>query len=186
MSARAITALFTFIFLGRGAIAEQTLPFSLQDHLHAVRGKGERIENSVLAFSEPRRYRNKAHLKFVASHACLLCGRQPADPHHLTFTQPRALGRKVSDEFAVPLCRTHHREVHRFGNERNWWAKYDLDPLSVAEDLWAQTHPAVGGAIPRAVDQAAASQAGSEVPITPSSRGRRSHKTKPITTTASQ
>jgi hypothetical protein len=37
---------------------------------------------------------------------------QPSDPHHLRFAQPRALGLKVSDEFTVPLCRDHHRQVH--------------------------------------------------------------------------
>src|SRR3954471_16543123 len=75
------------------------------------------IDKSLLALSEPRRVRDKAHLKFVAGYPCLICGRQPADPHHLRFAQPRALGRKVSDEFTVPLCRTHHREVHRAGKE---------------------------------------------------------------------
>jgi len=98
------------------------------------------IDKSMLARSEPRRHRNKAHLKFVASHACLVCGREPADPHHLRFAQPRALGRKVSDEYTVPLCRSHHRELHRFGNEPKWWAQYNLDPLPVAEAMWTQTH----------------------------------------------
>ena len=39
---------------------------------------------------------------------------RPASPAPL---QPRALGRKASDEFTVPLCRIHHRLVHRVGNE---------------------------------------------------------------------
>jgi hypothetical protein len=70
------------------------------------------VDKSALSLSEPRRYRDRAHLKFVASQPCLRCERQPAEPHHLRFVQPRALGRQVSDEYAVPLCRTHHREVH--------------------------------------------------------------------------
>jgi hypothetical protein len=41
----------------------------------------------------------------------------PADPHHLRFSQSLALGCKVSDEFTVPLCRGHHREVNRCGDE---------------------------------------------------------------------
>jgi hypothetical protein len=53
---------------------------------------------------EPRRFRDKEHLKFVAKQACLICGRRPADAHHLRFTQHRALGRKVSDEFTVPVA----------------------------------------------------------------------------------
>jgi hypothetical protein len=100
-----------------------------------------RIDKSVLAIGEVRRYRDKAHLKFVALQACLVCGRQPSDPHHLGFTQTRALGRKVSDEFAVPLCRVHHREVHRSSNEAEWWKAYGLNPLPVASALWVQTRP---------------------------------------------
>ena len=59
----------------------------------------------------------------MAKQPCLICGRRPADPHHLRFAQHRALGRKVSDEFTVPLCRGHHREVHRCGDEAAWWKK---------------------------------------------------------------
>jgi hypothetical protein len=39
--------------------------------------------------------------------------RRPSDPHHRRFAQSRAIGRKISDEFTVPLCRGHHRELHR-------------------------------------------------------------------------
>jgi ERF superfamily len=101
----------------------------------------ERIDKAVLAVSEPRRYRDKAHLKFVATQACLICGREPTDPHHLRFSQPRALGRKVSDEFAVPLCRVHHREVHRSSNEVVWWERYGIDAAGIAGKLWRQTRP---------------------------------------------
>jgi hypothetical protein len=53
--------------------------------------------------------------------------------------QPRALGRKASDEFAVPLCRGHHRAVHRAGNEAAWWKAAGIDPVKVARRLWRQT-----------------------------------------------
>src|SRR5438034_1804830 len=66
--------------------------------------------------------------------------RRPSDAHHLKFAQPRALGRKVSDEFAVPLCRVHHREVHRSSHEIEWWERYGLTPLPIALALWTQTH----------------------------------------------
>ena len=64
-----------------------------------------KIDKSVLALAEPKRRRDKSHLRFVASQPCLVCGRHPSDPHHLRFAQPSALGVKVSDEFTVPLCR---------------------------------------------------------------------------------
>ena len=99
------------------------------------------IDKSVLALSEPRRLRDREHLKFVARQPCLICGRSPSDPHHLRFAQPRALGCKVSDEFTVPLCRTHHRQLHHVGDERSWWSGNRLDPLPVAEALWRRTHP---------------------------------------------
>jgi hypothetical protein len=102
-------------------------------------GEGAGIDKSVLAIAEPRRYRNKEHLRFVATKPCLVCGRKPSDPHHLRFTQPRALGRRVSDEFAVPLCRTHHRALHRAGNEPRWWKQAGIDPIKVARSLWGRT-----------------------------------------------
>ena len=67
--------------------------------------------------------------------------RMPSDPHHLRFTQSRALGRKVSDEFTVPLCRSHHREVHRYRDEAAWWRTAGLDPSTAARTLWLETHP---------------------------------------------
>jgi hypothetical protein len=100
------------------------------------------IDKSVLALSEPKRHRNKEHLRFVAQQACLICARTPSDPHHLRFAQPRALGRKVSDEFVVPVCRTHHRALHRVGNERAWWQAAKIDALKIARKLWKQSrHP---------------------------------------------
>ena len=75
------------------------------------------IDKSWLTHPEPRRLRDKEHVKFVAKKPCLICGRRPADAHHLRFAQHRALGLKASDEFTVPLCRGHHREAHRSGDE---------------------------------------------------------------------
>jgi hypothetical protein len=90
------------------------------------------------------RLRDKQHRKFVASQPCLVCGRTPADPHHLRFAQPRALGAKVSDEFTVPVCRVHHDELHRWGDEESWWAGVAIDPVQIALELWRQTHSGDG------------------------------------------
>ena len=99
------------------------------------------IDKSTLALPEPRRIRDRDHVRYVATQPCLVCGRQPSDAHHLRFAQSRALGRKVSDEFTVPLCRGHHREVHRRGNEAAWWKAAGLDPTAPARVLWLETHP---------------------------------------------
>lgn len=91
-----------------------------------------------LAFpKEPTRRRSKAHLLFVRGNPCAVCQQSPCDAHHLKFAQPIALGRKVSDEFTVPLCRVHHQELHRHGNERAWWANLQIAPLPIAKALWA-------------------------------------------------
>jgi len=98
-------------------------------------------DKSALALPVQRRIRDRDHVKSVAEQPCLVCGRRPADGHHLRFAQSRALGRKVSDEFTVPLCRGHHREVHRCGDEAAWWAKISIDPTAAARILWLKTHP---------------------------------------------
>jgi hypothetical protein len=98
---------------------------------------------SVTPIGKTLRLRDRDHLKFVSAQPCLACGRSPSDAHHLKFAQGRALGRKVSDEFTVPLCRTHHRDLHRRGDERTWWQQLNIHPLLTASALWAQTHPAL-------------------------------------------
>jgi hypothetical protein len=145
-------------------------------------GVGGGIDKSVLAISEPRRYRDKAHRKFVSSQACLVCGLQPSDPHHLRFAQPRALSRKVSDEFTVPLCRIHHREVHRVGDEAAWWNKFGVDPHLVAAALWAQTRPVRSVAELPNHNQETAPPAATSDPtsVSRSPNGTRNRKTKPI------
>jgi hypothetical protein len=99
------------------------------------------VEKSVLALPTSRRIRDRDHVKSVAKQPCLVCGRRPADAHHLRFVQAPALGRKVSDEFTVPLCRGHHREVHRCGDEAVWWDKTGIDPTAAARSLWLNSHP---------------------------------------------
>jgi hypothetical protein len=99
------------------------------------------VDKVTLTIPEPRRIRDREHVKYVASQPCMVCGRMPCDAHHLRFAQPRALGRKVSDEFTVPLCRGHHSEVHRSGNEAAWWQKAGIDPTLMARALWLGNHP---------------------------------------------
>ena len=85
------------------------------------------------------RLRDKEHCRFVATQPCVVCGRTPAEGHHVRFAQPRALSRKVSDEYMVPVCRAHHRELHRFGDEASWWVGVNVDPLPIALQLWRRS-----------------------------------------------
>jgi hypothetical protein len=143
-----MTALESAADLGNAALspAMSGLQLSSSVELRAQEPAGRTprargVDKSQLVHPEPRRFRDKEHVKFVANQPCLVCGRRPSDAHHLRFAQHRALGRKVSDEFTVPLCRGHHREVHRSGDEAAWWLKAGIDPTIPARALWLESHP---------------------------------------------
>jgi len=121
------------------------------------------IDKSVLALPEPRRIRDRDHVRYVAKQPCLICGRSPSDAHHLRFAQSRALGRKVSDEFTVPLCRGHHRELHRSGDETQWWRNARIDPVAAARALWLKTHPLPAISDKAGIDDAASMAAVSSI-----------------------
>lgn len=149
--------------------------------------KATKIDKSVLALPEPRRLRDRDHVRYVAQQPCLICGRRPSDGHHLRFVQIRALGRKVSDEFTVPLCRGHHRELHRGGDEAAWWRKAGIDPIPSARALWRDTHP-----LALLENSACNSEFASPTPVCPAKveRGRAgtepNDETKPIAADGSQ
>ncbi len=127
--------------------AQEAVPEGLQGQ-HAreatrqsARPRSSAIDKSLLTLPEPRRVRDRDHVRAVAKRPCLICGRQPSDAHHLRFAQSRAFGRRVSDEFTVPLCRGHHREAHRSRDEAEWWRRLAIKPTAVARALWLKTHP---------------------------------------------
>ena len=106
---------------------------------HQLPSGKPKIDKSVLTIGQPKRIRCKEHLRFVASHPCAICGRSPSHAHHVRHAQSRGLGLKVSDEFTVPLCATHHHQIHTTGREREWWQQRNIDPLIVASALWQQS-----------------------------------------------
>jgi hypothetical protein len=126
------------LLLDRPAVAKQ--PEALRSCPRG-RNRATSVNKTVLTLPVARRVRDREHVKSVAKQPCLVCGRRPADAHHLRFAQLPTLGRKVSDEFTVPLCRGHHREVHRCGDEAVWWKKAGIDPTISARALWLKTHP---------------------------------------------
>jgi ERF superfamily len=141
------------------------------------------IDKSVLPFLTPRRIRDREHVKSIAKQPCLVCGRRPADADHLRSAQSPALGRRVSDEFTVPLCRGHHREVHHWGDETAWWEKVGIDPTVTARALWLKTHPLPPASIgPKVANSASAvnSQQSDSKGNRPVTRRGRNYKTKPI------
>jgi hypothetical protein len=138
--AQAVEAAFEARLSELGESGPPRLPENEKASDHCQLQRTERGADAVTVISKPVRDRDREHLKFVATQPCLVCGRTPSDPHHIKFAEQRALGRKVSDRFTVPICRLHHRELHRRGNERAWWQSQGIDPLPVAANLWAKTH----------------------------------------------
>ncbi len=121
------------------SVEEEAL--AVAGHFNSAASAGRRpVDKSLLAIPETKRLRDKDHLRFVATHPCLVCGRQPTEAHHLKFSQPSALGRKVSDAFTVPLCALHHRDLHTTGNELAWWERKQIEPMITAEMLWNESH----------------------------------------------
>jgi hypothetical protein len=98
-----------------------------------------RVDKSILTISEPKRIRCEEHLRYVASQPCAICGRSPSHAHHVRYAQRRGLGIKVSDEFTVPLCATHHQQLHNTTKEKEWWEERKIDPLLVASALWRES-----------------------------------------------
>jgi hypothetical protein len=143
--ARAVETAYQAVLMRSQSPRETTGPLSPEnsrftgDELTSSTTAPDQATNEVsFPIQKSIRKRNKAHLAFVASQPCLVCRRAPCDAHHLKFAQPRSLGRKVSDEFTVPLCRQHHQELHRHGNELAWWANLQITPLPLASELWTQ------------------------------------------------
>jgi len=64
---------------------------------------------------KPRYWQSRAYLDYVKSLPCAVCGAQGSDPHHLIGHGQGKMGGKAHDLFALPLCRTHHDELHRRG-----------------------------------------------------------------------
>ncbi len=48
------------------------------------------------------------------------------------------MGRKVSDEWTVPLCASHHRGLNTTGDEERWWKERGINPIIHAEHLWVK------------------------------------------------
>ena len=142
--------------------------------------KGRRQAAQVVPLTKPVRERDRNHLRFVASRPCLVCGRAPSDAHHLKFAEQRVMGRKVSDKFTVPICRLHHRDLHRHGDERIWWTSQGIDPLPIAATLWERTHNAKPADTELAGNTGTFGEPKHAVNGSGASTPRRNDKTKPI------
>jgi hypothetical protein len=141
--AQAVEAAFAERLTMFGESAPASEPQNRKANGHGEARQSRPGTKEVTVIGKPVRERDREHLKFVAAQPCLVCGRTPSDPHHIKFAEQRAMGRRVSDRFTVPICRLHHRELHRRGNERAWWQKHAIDALGIAARLWAKTHSVI-------------------------------------------
>jgi hypothetical protein len=89
--------------------------------------------------------KSEPYLRHVREFACLICQRYGVDAHHLRRGVSgvlRGFSMKASgDDMAVPLCREHHMESHRYGNELDFWVGYGIDPVDWANrnyEKWNQ------------------------------------------------
>lgn len=73
-----------------------------------------------------RRKRDRKFMAWIATLACLICGRRPVEVAHLG---PHAFGQKCPDRQTGPLCIWHHREGphshHKLG--KKFWEFWKID-----------------------------------------------------------
>jgi hypothetical protein len=48
---------------------------------------------------------------------------------------------RAAHEYTVPVCRSHHRKLHSYGDEASGWAGVNVDPVPIALALWQRTRP---------------------------------------------
>lgn len=92
------------------------------------------------------REKDGAHLKWIRTLRCCVCGAPGPDPAHIRSANPlygkreTGGGERPSDKFTVPLCRRHHDEQHAYVDgkrdgssaEIKWWASKGIDPFGLA------------------------------------------------------
>ena len=98
--------------------------------------EGVSTGNRVMA--KTIRLRDKDHRKYVSHEPCVVRGRRPAE-RIIFVLHSHARWHASSDEFTVPVCRIHHRELHRYGDEAKWWKGVNIDPVPIALMLWQHT-----------------------------------------------
>jgi hypothetical protein len=101
----------------------------------------ERAKRHVSS-QERREGNSAAHLALIRQLPCCVCGKAPpVDCHHLKSgpaASERSVGRRATDQWAVPLCRICHSAVERMGSRREfeWFAANQIDqPYEMAKAL---------------------------------------------------
>jgi len=90
--------------------------------------------------------RDVDYLALVRQLPCLKCGMEPSEAAHVryasaAFGKASGLGKKPNDNFCCPLCAGCHRldrDAQHNRGEREFWDAVGINPLIVAERLYAQ------------------------------------------------
>ena len=82
--------------------------------------------------------RDKVYLIFVRGSRCLACGATGVHAHHLKMVEAVGQGRKVGDQWTVPLCAVCHDHLHHWGDEQTWWDIRGVDPVGWAKQKWKE------------------------------------------------
>jgi hypothetical protein len=90
----------------------------------------------MLARQRRPRERDPRHLRFVAERPCVICRTNVGVcAHHIKMANPRIckpaasnIGMKADDCYTLPLCFTHHEQLHAKG-EAKFWRPYGSDDV---------------------------------------------------------
>jgi|SRR5882672_8208337 len=84
------------------------------------------------------RQRDENYLRHIRTLPCCICGDNTSvEAAHLRVgsinddKRDTGGGERPSDQWAVPLCGTHHRQQHAM-NEMLFWRCYGIDPFALA------------------------------------------------------
>lgn len=101
------------------------------------------------------RVEDGAHLRFVRSLPCIICGKPgPSHAAHVRFgslphgKRDTGAGEKPSDKWTLPLCVEHHvdgTDSQHASGERKWWRGKGIDPLCVAALLYCASGDETAG-----------------------------------------
>lgn len=100
--------------------------------------------------------RSSVHRRWLKTFVCAVFNndgtcdeRHAPDIAHVRTATNGAMGRKPSDEWSVPLCRTHHRRAHQIG-DRAFEIERGINLLEMAKEFArASRDPAIKAAAKR-------------------------------------
>lgn len=111
---------------------------------------GFAIQRPSTAFSldlsdrKQKRIVDDAHLAFIRTLPSVISGREGCEACHIRYGDPvyrkkhTGMAQKPDDAWTLPLTPEEHRSQHAV-NEREWWAEHGIDPLQIAQAIYAVT-----------------------------------------------